>query len=85
MRLRSILLPLAAFGMAAAPVAASAAPAANPASSLSVARAASPSDKGSDLFGVANSTAGLFGLVIVAGIIAIIVIGATNKDKSTSP
>lgn len=81
MRIRSILFSLAATGMAVAPVAASAAPVANPAASLSVAgaaRAHSPSTKGNDLFG--GGSAGIFAIVIIAGIIAIGAIAISNED-----
>ena len=79
--MRKILLPLAAMGMVAAPVAASAAPIANPAASLSVAnsaRASTATTKDSDLLG-----AGLFATVIVAGIIAIVVIAVVNDSNDS--
>ena len=78
MRFQSFLTPLAAIGLASAPVAASAA---NPAASLSVAsspRAASPSAQSSDL---AGGGAGLFAIALVAGILAIIVIAVINDEE----
>lgn len=76
MRLKSVLLSLAAAGMAVAPIAASAAPVNNPAASLSVARAATPTAKNSDLAG-----AGIFGFAILAGIAAIVVIAIVNDSN----
>ncbi|WP_425228229.1 hypothetical protein [Sphingomonas sp.] len=81
MRLKSVLFSLAAAGMVVAPVAANA----NPASSLSVAsaqRASTPSAKHSNLGG---GSAGIYALLIVAGIAAIIAVGASNDTKTKSP
>ena len=86
MRFKHLLLPLAALGMIAAPVAASAAQSANPAASLSVTRAAADNAGQSDLRG--RGGAGLFGILLIAGIIAIVVIAVVNNDdnsNSTSP
>ena len=85
MRLKSLMLSLAAVGMSSAPVAASAAPAANPAASLSLphsARAGSPTAHSN---GLAEGAGGIFAAIIVAGIIAIGVIAATNDDSPKSP
>ena len=75
----------AAGALAAAPVAAAAQPASNPASSLSIghaARAGSTSAHGSDLAG----GAGIFAVLIAAGIAAIVVIAVVNdSDNSDSP
>ena len=75
MRLKTVLLSLAAVGMTASSVVAAAAPVTNPAASLSVARAATPSAKKSNLAG-----AGIFGFAILAGIAAIVIIAVVNDS-----
>ena len=87
MRIRSLMFSMAAAGMAIAPVAASAAPTSNPAAGLSIsgsARAGTPTAKNSDIAGTTGA-AGIFAIIIVAGIIAIGVIAATNDDEPNSP
>ena len=83
MRLTSIGRLIAATALVAAPVAASAAQStANPAASLSIAksvRASAPAGKKSALLG-----GGVFGLVILAGIVAIGVIAIVNDSDSDS-
>lgn len=83
MRINSVLSSIAAAGLALAPVAASAAPAANPAASLSVVksvRGSAATSKDSNLFG-----GGILAAIIVAGIAAIGVIAIVNDgDDSDS-
>lgn len=80
-----LMTAMVSAAFVAAPTIASAAPVqmANPASSLSVAkgvRASSPSAKSSKLGG----GAGIFGLAIAAGIVAIIAIAVINDSNSDS-
>lgn len=79
MRLKSVLLSLAAIGMTTSSVVAAAAPVANPAASLSVARAATPSTKNSNLAG-----GGFLGFAILAGIAAIVIIAVVNDSEDDS-
>lgn len=79
MRILSLLSFLAALGMAAAPVAASAAPVAHSVTSLSAVRASAPTDQNNELFG-GTGLAAIFGFTILVGIVAIVVIGSTNND-----
>ncbi|GAA4221732.1 hypothetical protein GCM10022253_28460 [Sphingomonas endophytica] len=76
--MRSILAGAAALSLIATPALAATS---NPAASLSVAqsRAASPSAKKSELAG-----AGLFGVIIAAGIAAIGVIAIVNDNNDDS-
>lgn len=79
--MRSILAAAAALGLLATPTLAAAAPTANPAASLSIAkaRAGTPTTKKNGLAG-----AGLLGAVILAGVAAIGVVAIVNEDDSDS-
>lgn len=78
--IRSILAGLSAATLAAAPIAASAAPA-NPAASLSLgsgARVSTESGHHDQLLG----GAGLIGLLVVGGVAAILAVGLTNDGNN---
>ena len=80
--IKSMIRVITAVAIAAAPVAASAAPA-NPAASLSVAksvRASTPTTKNSKFSGGA-----IFAALIVAGVIAIVAIGTSKDNDAKSP
>ena len=80
---KSMIGAMAAVAIAATPVAASAAPA-NPAASLSVAksvRASAPTTKNSKFGG----TGAIFAVLILAGVVAIVAIGAGKDNKAKSP
>ena len=81
MRLRFTSHLAAAAALAAAPVAASAAPIANPASSLSVAKAPRAASTTAHDSGLAGG-AGIYGILIAVGVIAIVVIAAVNDDDN---
>ena len=80
MKFKTMMAAAAAMTMTASPVLAAAT---NPASSLSIsnARVGTPSAKKSAL---AGGSAGIFALLIVAGIAAIVIIDATKDDNSDS-
>ncbi len=80
--IKSMIGALAAVAVAAMPVAASAAPA-NPAASLSVAksvRASTPTAKNSKMAGGA-----ILAALVLAGVVAIVAIGASSDNKAKSP
>ena len=80
MKIKSLMAAAAALSLGAAPALA----ATNPASSLAVshARASAPSAKSNAL---AGGSAGIFAILIVIGIAAIVIVDATKDDSPDSP
>ena len=81
MRLRHLLVATAALSLTAAPVAANA----NPAASLSVGKARAGSSTSGDNGLTGAGGGGIIAGLIVAGIVAIVVVGETRDDDPDSP